>query len=55
MLVLGPTLVLAVPPRVGPGQRLTLVVLLSAWAMFSLWSTARAVRWADRHGWERLP
>lgn len=31
------------------------VLLLSGWSFFSLWSTSRAIRWADRHGWDRLP
>lgn len=28
---------------------------LAVWAVFALWSTAKSIRWADAHGWDRLP
>jgi hypothetical protein len=28
---------------------------LAIWALFALWSTSKAIRWADTHGWARLP
>ena len=42
-------------PRLGLGERLAIPGLLGAWAVFSLWSTSRAIRWADRNGWDALP
>jgi hypothetical protein len=31
------------------------LLLVAGWSSFALWSTSRAVRWADRHGWDTLP
>jgi hypothetical protein len=53
--ILAPALLLVLPTRLGTAHRLTLVASLAGFATFSLWSTARAVRWADRHGWDELP
>lgn len=39
------------PPRITGGA----AVAGSLFSVFALWSTARAVRWLDRHGWDRLP
>jgi hypothetical protein len=56
LLVLAPLAAVAV--RIwAPSRDAAAVPLLATtlWWLFSLWSTARAVRWADRHGWDRLP
>lgn len=44
--VLAPTLL---------AEHAELLLFLALWALFALWSTSRAVRWADRHGWDALP
>ena len=31
------------------------VLFGGAFLSFALWSTSRAIRWLDRHGWEQLP
>lgn len=31
-----------------------ILLAVALWWFFALWSTSRAVRWADDHGWERL-
>jgi hypothetical protein len=51
-LVLGPVLSFMLP--VSGRIRLGLGAFLLAWMTFGVWSTARAVRWMDRHGWDKL-
>jgi hypothetical protein len=48
-LVAVPLLTLAFAPAL----RIAAVVL-ALWLLFALWSTSRAIHWADRHGWDRL-
>jgi hypothetical protein len=55
MLILGPLLMLSLTSPLGSAQRLTAALVTLGGAAFSLWSTARAVRWADRFGWDLLP
>jgi hypothetical protein len=31
-----------------------MLLFVALWAMFALWSTNKAIQWADRHGWDRL-
>lgn len=33
----------------------SLALVLASFLVFALWSTAKAIRWTDRHGWDRLP
>ena len=33
----------------------TLALVVASFSVFALWSTAKAIRWTDRHGWDRLP
>jgi len=54
MLLLSPALIPLIPARSG-GARLVLPLLFAGWAFGSLWSTARVIRWLDRHGWDALP
>ena len=37
------------------GQRLLGAAVLGLWTVLSAWVTARAIKWADRHGWDRVP
>lgn len=59
MLALFATVVAAVSARVLAPQRAApyapTLLFLAVWAVFALWSTAKAIRWADAHGWDRLP
>jgi hypothetical protein len=54
-LLLAPAVAAALPARLGTGVRMGMPLLISGFGLFSLWSTSRAIRWADRHGWENLP
>ena len=54
MFVAGTVAITTLPARVGPNARLGLLGALAAWALFSMWSTSRAVRWADHPGWDAL-
>jgi len=36
-------------------QDTPLLLFVAFWSFFSLWSTAKAIRWADTHGWDKLP
>lgn len=45
-------LVLTAPAMSTP---ILLLSLLSLWFVFGTWTTSRAVRWTDAHGWHRLP
>jgi hypothetical protein len=31
-----------------------LLVFLAVWALYCSWGTSKAIRWADRHGWDLL-
>ena len=33
----------------------SLALVVASLSVFALWSTAKAIRWTDRHGWDRLP
>jgi hypothetical protein len=33
----------------------SLALVVASFSVFALWSTAKAIRWTDRHGWDRLP
>jgi len=33
----------------------SLALVVASFSIFALWSTAKAIRWTDRHGWDRLP
>jgi hypothetical protein len=54
MSLVMPAYVLFMPGRAGLGQRVVAAVGLAVLTGYSVWSTARAVRWADRHGWDKL-
>ncbi len=54
MSLAGPTYLLLAPGRATFGQRLVAAVGIAVFTGYSVWSTARAVRWADRHGWDKL-
>lgn len=49
----------AVADQIGANTPLALdtpLMLFGAlFSTFSLWSTAKAIRWADRRGWDQLP
>jgi len=36
-------------------QDTPLLLFVALWSFFSLWCTAKAIRWADTHGWDKLP
>ena len=54
MSLVVPTYLLLAPGRATFGQRLVAAVGIAVFTGYSVWSTARAVRWADRHGWDKL-
>ncbi len=33
----------------------SLAMFVMGFSMFALWSTAKAIRWIDQHGWDQLP
>ena len=55
MVLVGPIVAAVMPGRATAGHRLLVALLLAIWATFSVWGTARAIRWADRHGWDKVP
>jgi hypothetical protein len=54
VFVLPATALLLLPGSVPAGTRLALSLLGIGFATFAMWSTSRAVRWLDHHGWQRL-
>jgi hypothetical protein len=54
-LLSSPVVAAMLPSQMGLGERLAIPLLTAGWALFSLWSTSRAIRWADRNGWDALP
>jgi hypothetical protein len=55
LMTLGiPVYLLVAPGRATFGQRLISAIAFGIITTYMTWSTARAIRWADRHGWDKL-
>ena len=49
-----PAYLLVAPGRPALGQRIVAAVAVAVFTGYSVWVTARAIRWADRNGWDKL-
>lgn len=49
-----PVYLLVAPGRATLAQRLIAAIVMGIITTYMTWSTARAIRWADRHGWDKL-
>lgn len=54
MSLVVPTYLLVMPGSATVGERVVCAALLAAATGYAVWITARAIRWADQHGWEKL-
>jgi len=55
LMTLGvPVYLLVAPGRATLAQRLTAAIVMGIITTYMTWSTARAIRWADRHGWDKI-
>lgn len=49
-----PVYLLVAPGRATLVQRLLAAIAMGITTTYMTWSTARAIRWADRHGWDKI-
>ena len=54
-ILLAPALVLTLPTGFALRLRVIVALYLMVWSCAAAWVMARAIRWADRSGWDALP